>query len=147
MLTVEIFPFGVGLGGIGGAQQFYSEDTFNPSDNLFVFLYANFGVLGAFYLAWTACQGLRLPEKIRPAAIGALAILAFNLAFGATRSLLEDQMSTLFIGASVGMLWQLQQMVIGGRWRDPYAGRDIETRAPPAFEQHVDPSRDLVRLP
>ncbi len=143
----EIFPFGVGLGGIGGAQRFYSEDVFNQSDNLFVFLYANFGVLGAFYLAWAACQGLRLPAKIRPAAIGALAILAFNLAFGATRSLLEDPMSTLFIGASVGMLWQLRQMVIGGRWRDPYTGRDIKTRAPPAFDQHVDPSRDLVRLP
>jgi hypothetical protein len=143
----EIFPFGVGLGGIGGAQRFYAEDFFNPSDNLFVFLYANFGVLGAFYLAWAACQGLRLVEKIQPAAIGALAILAFTLVCGATRSLLEDQMSTLFIGASVGMLWQLRQMAIGGRWRDPYAGRDIKTRAPPAFEQHLDAGRDLVRLP
>jgi hypothetical protein len=143
----EIFPFGVGLGGIGGAQRFYAEDFFNPSDNLFVFLYANFGLLGAVYLAWAACQGLRLPEKIRPAALGALAILAFNLAYGAALSLLEDRISTLFVGASVGMLWQLQQIVVGGRWRDPYAGRDVEALAPPAFEQHVRTGRDLVRLP
>jgi hypothetical protein len=141
-----IFPFGVGLGGIGGAQRFYAEDFFNPSDNLFVFLYANFGLLGAVYLAWAACQGLRLPEKIRPAALGALAILAFNLAYGTALSLLEDRISTLFVGASVGMLWQLRQIVVGGRWRDPYAGRDVEAQAPPAFEQHVRAGRDLVRL-
>jgi hypothetical protein len=142
----EIFPFGVGLGGIGGAQRFYAEDFFNPSDNVFVFLYANFGLLGALYLAWAASQGLRLPEKIRPAAIGALAILAFNLGYGAALSLLDDQMATLFIGASIGMLWQLRQMAVGGRWRDPYAGRDVEARAPPAFEQHVDASHHLVRM-
>jgi hypothetical protein len=143
----EIFPFGVGLGGIGAAQRFYAEDFFNPSDNLFVFLYANFGLLGAFYLAWATWQGLRLPEKIRPVAIGALAILAFNLAYGAAIALLEDQMSTLFIGASVGMLWQLRQIVLGGRWRDPYAGRDVAARAPPTFEQRARANWHLVRLP
>ncbi len=143
----EIFPFGVGLGGIRGTQRFAAAAFFNPSDNLFVFLYANFGLLGALYLAWAACQGLRLPQKTRPAAIGALAILAFNLAYGAVLSLLEDQMSTLFIGASVGMLWQLRQMAVGGRWRDPYAGRDIGAPAPPAFEPHVHATRHLVRMP
>lgn len=143
----EIFPFGVGLGGISGAQRSYAEDLFDPSDNLFVFLYANFGFLGVVYLAWAACQGLRLPDKIRPAAIGALAILAFNLANGAAQAMLDDQMSALFIGASVGMLWQLRQIAVGGRWRDPYAGGDLEAHAPPTFEQPVHASRHLTRLP
>ena len=40
----QVFPFGVGLGGIGGAQRFFAENFFNPSDNLFIFIYANFGV-------------------------------------------------------------------------------------------------------
>jgi hypothetical protein len=141
-----IFPFGVGLGGIGGAQRFYAEGVYDPSDNLFVFLYANFGLLGAVYLAWAVYQGLRLPDKIRPAAIGALAILAFNLASGAALSMLDDQMSALFIGASVGMLWQLRQIAAGGRWRDPYAGGDVEAHAPSSFEQHVHAARHLVRL-
>jgi hypothetical protein len=142
----EVFPFGVGLGGIRGAERFYAGIFPNPSDNLFVFLDANFGFLGALYLAWAACRGLRLPEKLRPAAIGPLAILAFNLAHGAALSLLEDPMSTLFIGASVGMLWQLRQIAVGGRWRDPYVGRNVVAQAPRAFEQRVHASRRLARM-
>ena len=54
----NLFPFGVGLGGIGGAQRFYAQDFFNPSDNLFIFIYANFGVLSLFYLGWMLWQGI-----------------------------------------------------------------------------------------
>lgn len=139
-----IFPFGVGLGRIGSAQRLSAEDLFDPFHNLFVFLYANFGLLGAVYLAWVVCQGLRLPEKVRPAAIGPLAILAFNLAAGAALAMLDDQMSALFTGASVGMLFQLRQMAVAGRWRDPYAGN---AHASPAFEQPVHARRQPLRLP
>jgi hypothetical protein len=142
----EIFPFGVGLGGIGGPQRFYAQDFFNPSDNLFIFLYANFGVFGLFYLAWAACAGLRLPYRMRPASITALAILAFNLGYGAALSMLEDPISALFLGASVGMLWQLRQMAVGGRWRDPYVGSTIETREPALLIPAPAAGRDLVRV-
>lgn len=142
----EVFPFGVGLGGIGGAQRFYAEDFFNPSDNLFVYLYANFGLLGVFYLGWASCQGLRLPHRMRPAAITALAILAFNLGYGAALSMLEDQVSALFFGASVGMLWQLHQMAVGARWRDPYVGATIETREPAPLAPAPAAGRSLVRV-
>jgi hypothetical protein len=126
----EVFPFGVGLGGIGGAQRFYAPDLFNPADNLFVFLYANFGVLGLVYLAWASCQGLRLPRPARPAAIAPLAVLAFNLGYGAALSMLEDQVSALFLGASVGMLWQLHQQSRQGCWGEPYRGGAIAGRGP-----------------
>ena len=141
----EIFPFGVGLGGIGGAQRFYAQNFFNPSDNFFVFLYANFGVMGLIYLAWAACRGLRLPHKLQPAAIGALAVLAFNLGYGAALSMLEDPVSGLFIGASVGMLWQLHQMVSGGRWRDPYEGALIAAPDPVGLIHVPAAGRSLVR--
>jgi hypothetical protein len=36
--------------------------------------------------------------------VAPLAVLAFNLGYGAALSMLEDQMSALFIGAAVGML-------------------------------------------
>ena len=62
ILNHEVFPFGVGLGGIGGAQRFYAANFFNPSDNLFVYLYANFGVFGLVYLGWVAIA------RIAPAA-------------------------------------------------------------------------------
>jgi hypothetical protein len=122
ILHHEVFPFGVGLGGIGGAQRFYAANFFNPSDNFFVFLYANFGLMGIVYLAWISCRGLGLPRENRAAAIAPLAVLAFNLAYGAALSMLEDQVSALFIGAATGMLWQLRQTTLARRWRDPYSG-------------------------
>jgi hypothetical protein len=125
----DVFPFGVGLGGIGGAQRFYAPDFFNPSDNLFVFLYANFGLLGLFYLGWLSRIGRRLPEELHTSAVPALAVLAFNIGYGAALSMLEDQISALFIGAAAGMLWQLHQTARAGQWSDAYRGDPV--RAPP----------------
>mgnify|MGYP001791944578 CR=1 FL=1 len=112
----DIFPFGVGLGGIGGAQRFYAANFFNPSDNLFVFLYANFGLFAVLYLGWLSWLPHGLPRRLQPPAAAALAVLAFNLGYGAALSMLEDQMSALFIGASGGMLWQLHQAARQRRW-------------------------------
>lgn len=118
----SVFPFGVGLGGIGGAQRFYAQDFFNPSDNLFVYLYANFGVMSLLYLGWIAMVGRGLPEERRSMAIAPLALLTFNFGYGIVLSMLEDQISALFIGAAAGMLWQLHQMARNGAWSNPYVG-------------------------
>ena len=128
----DVFPFGVGLGGIGGAQRFYAANFFNPSDNMFVFLYANFGVASIVYLAWIGALGRGLPEELRPAAIAPLAALAFNLGYGAALSMLEDQVSALFLGAAAGMLWQLHQQARAGLWSDPYAGARMRLQSPVA---------------
>jgi hypothetical protein len=126
ILHNEVFPFGVGLGGIGGAQRFYAANFFNPSDNLFIFLYANFGVMSLIYLGWLARVGRGLPNELQSVAIGALGVLAFNLAYGVALSMLEDQVSALFVGASAGLLWQLHQLARGGRWSDPYRGAPFD---------------------
>lgn len=133
----EIFPFGVGLGGISGAQRFYAANFFNPADNAFVFLYANFGVMGIVYLAWASCQGLRVAREERRWAIAPLAVLAFNLGYGAAMSMLEDQVSSLFIGAAAGMLWQLHRTTLAFHWRDPYRGGSYRTAAPPGRLAHA----------
>jgi hypothetical protein len=129
ILHNQVFPFGVGLGGIGGAQRFYAPNFFNPSDNLFVFLYANFGVLGLVYLGWTSCIGLRLPAHLQPRATAALALLAFNLGYGAALSMLEDQVSAMFFGAAAGFLWQLHQIARAGAWTDPFERARARFRA------------------
>jgi len=116
----NLFPFGVGLGGIGGAQRFYAQDFFNPSDNLFIFLYANFGVLTFFYVGWALWQAWHQPPETQSIAITPLAILVFNLGYGAALSMLEDQVSELFFGAAVGMLWMLRQMAAAKPWANPY---------------------------
>ena len=75
-----------------------------------MFLYANFGLFGLVYLAGPVASGLRLPQHLRREAIAPLALLAFNLGYGAALSMLEDQVSALFFGAAAGMLWQLHQI-------------------------------------
>jgi hypothetical protein len=142
----NLFPFGVGLGGIGGAQRFYAEDFFNPSDNFFIFLYANFGVLSLFYLGWMVWQGLRQPPDTRVIAITPLAILVFNLGYGAALSMLEDQVSQLFFGASVGMLWMLRQMAGAKPWANPFRGAPIRFGGP-ALAYHPKRPAHAVELP
>lgn len=55
-------------------------------------------------------------------AIAPLALLTFNFGYGIVLSMLEDQISALFIGAAAGMLWQLHQMARNGAWSNPYVG-------------------------
>jgi hypothetical protein len=120
----EIFPFGVGLGGIGGPQRFYALDWFNPADNIYIYLYANFGLLALVYLAW-ALRQMFVPNEYRGAAIVALALLVFQLGDGIVLSVLEDQMASLSIGAAVGLLWQLHQRARDGAWADPFQGKPV----------------------
>lgn len=127
----DLFPFGVGLGGIGGAQRFYAQDFFNPSDNLFIFLYANFGVFSLVYLGWMVWQGVRQPPDTQALAVTPLSILVFNLGYGMALSMLEDQVSQLFFGASVGMLWMLRQMAGAKPWADPFRGAPLRFPTPP----------------
>lgn len=95
---------GVGLGGIGGAQRFYAPDRFNAADNLFVFLFANAGVMALVYLLAATAAGLRarLREPQRDGA--ALAALVFLFAYGIVISLLEDPTAVILLGAALGAL-------------------------------------------
>jgi len=129
----QLFPFGVGLGGIGGAQRFFAEDFMNPSDNLYVFLYGTFGVLGLVYLGWAIAQMLLLPRELRSAGTTAAAVLTFNIGYGVALSMLEDQVSALFIGASVGLLWQMRQFALARPWSDPFVGAGMRVPVPIVF--------------
>jgi len=141
----NLFPFGVGLGGIGGAQRFFAPDFANPSDNLFIFLYANFGVLTFFYLGWALWQAWHQPPETQSIAITPLAILVFNLGYGAALSMLEDQVSQLFFGASVGMLWLLRQMAAAKPWANPY--RASPTHYGPALTYQPKHAAHAMDLP
>lgn len=101
----EIFPFGVGLGGIGGAQRFYATEIFNACDNMFVLLYGFFGVFSFIYMGWLwwACMSVKnMPSS--KYTIHALCIVLFIVFYGVALSMIEDQMSTLFLGAAATWL-------------------------------------------
>jgi hypothetical protein len=57
---IDRFPpfLGVGLGGIGGSQRFFAPEDFNPADNMFVYLFANFGIASLAYLTAVAAVAL-----------------------------------------------------------------------------------------
>ncbi|MBV9250260.1 MAG: hypothetical protein JO227_13575 [Acetobacteraceae bacterium] len=116
----NVFPFGAGLGGIGGAQRQYAADSLNPADNIFVFLYGNFGLLGVFYLIWAACAGLRIPSGLQSRSIVSLCLLAQNIGYGAVLSMMEGQVSMLFTGAAMGSLWLLRHETAATRWSDNF---------------------------
>lgn len=116
----QVFPLGVGLGGIGGAQRLYAFDYMNPADNFFLLLYAWFGVLGVVYLAWPVVVAWRVPLSERTEAVAAVAILTFLMGYGTVISLLEDPLSALILGASAGALWQCRQRVLGRTWADAF---------------------------
>jgi hypothetical protein len=99
------FPFGVGLGGIGGAQRLYAPDFYNPADNLFVLLYAFFGLFGVAYLVLLPLLALR-SRVSQAVAEPAVALLVFMLGYGVVLSMIEDQMAALSFGIVIGALWQ-----------------------------------------
>lgn len=99
---------GVGLGGIGGAQRFYAPNDENAADNLFVFLYANCGVLSVVYLAGTALIAATARTRSR-ADVSALASVLFLLSYGVVVSLVEDQIAALWLGAAIAWLAATRQ--------------------------------------
>ncbi len=95
------FPFGVGLGGISGAQLLYAKEWFNAADNIFVFMYASFGVMSLVYLGMMLWSAFRLPSAGTRSDAHAVGILLFTMAYGVALSMLEDQMASLFLGAAL----------------------------------------------
>jgi hypothetical protein len=95
------FPFGVGLGGISGAQLLYAKEWFNAADNLYVFMYASFGMMSVVYLGLMLWGALRVPNQGTVADKHALSILLFIMVYGCVLSMLEDQMASLFLGAAL----------------------------------------------
>ncbi len=100
----EAFPFGVGLGGISGAQRLYAKDDMNAADNLFVFMYAYFGMMSFVYLAASVYLMIKAVKINSPHVRFAFAILLFIFSYGCVLSMLEDQMISLFLGASLAGL-------------------------------------------
>jgi hypothetical protein len=98
--------FGVGLGGIGGPQRIYAPDDFNPADNVFLLMYAYFGIFAILYLIVVGYLVLRPVTGSQERAVTATAIVAFIFGYGAVLSIIEDQSGALFLGAALGVLWR-----------------------------------------
>jgi hypothetical protein len=104
ILAHQIFPFGTGIGGIGQSQALLGNISQHYPDNMFLLLYAFFGVPCFSFFGWTVFAAIR-SISIDPEVAGpALAIVAFELLYGIVVSVVEDQAGPLFIGAALGVL-------------------------------------------
>jgi hypothetical protein len=100
----QMFLFGVGIGGISGAQRLYAPENFNPADNIAILMYAYFGIFALIYVGLVIYLVLRSPKVSSDRVVPAISILAFALGYGAVLSVIEDQAAAVFIGAAVGIL-------------------------------------------
>ena len=100
----EIFPFGVGLGGIGGAQRLYAPTEVNAADNIFILLYAYFGAMSFIYLGVIMAMAMKVKNDNIPSVTAAMAILVFLFGYGCVITFLEDQAASLFFGAALACI-------------------------------------------
>jgi hypothetical protein len=102
----QMLLFGVGIGGISGAQRLYAPEAFNAADNMMIFLYAYFGAFAFIYIAFIINLVFRPVRASIERVTPAIAIIAFAFGYGTVLSIVEDQAAALFLGAAVGVLCQ-----------------------------------------
>ena len=92
------YLFGRGIGGIGTPQMYYEPALYNFADNLFVYLYTDFGILAVVYLLFVL---LRLPllKLEREKDLMMFCVAAMALIFGITAAVLENAWVAFLIGA------------------------------------------------
>lgn len=86
---------GRGLGGIGQSQIFFETYLYTPVDNIFIFLYGNFGLLGGLYLLYLYYKGrsLKTNEDLYLSLL-----LFFIFQYGITTSLFDNYLICLSLG-------------------------------------------------
>ena len=104
----SIFPFGVGIGGMGVPLRTVAPGVWEFPDNMFLFVWAYFGVFSyaiyaiVVYVAWRSVR--MRPEVSEPA----LAVATFLIFYGMVISVIEDQFMALALGSSLGTLFAAQ---------------------------------------
>ena len=92
------YLFGRGIGGIGTPQMYYEPALYNFADNLFVYMYTDFGIFALAYLLFVV---LRLPllklEREKDLMMFCVAAMAFI--FGITAAVLENAWVAFLVGA------------------------------------------------
>ncbi|MET0386202.1 MAG: hypothetical protein ABW321_09610 [Polyangiales bacterium] len=98
---------GRGVGGIGMPQTFVEPLLFNASDNLTVFLIVSFGVVGPLYLGLLVTRfAVRTRQAPRARTTRWLAAwLAALLGVGLTTGMIEEAVTCVTLGISIGMLF------------------------------------------
>jgi hypothetical protein len=97
---------GFGLGGVGSPLRFSLNSwRFNPVDNMTLYLYLNFGVLGLVYYMYlvkkVACRIASVRESDIPFELGLMAVGLLVISYGITTQIIEDPLVTIIFGVAV----------------------------------------------
>lgn len=97
---------GRGLGGIGTAQQHFESTLYNPGDNIAIFLYSTFGVLGIAFFASYAWKATRMPVRDAVGRWFFYCACAISI-LGVSTTVMDGTVVGLIFGASLRYLYGL----------------------------------------
>lgn len=92
---------GRGIGGIGTPQKYFEVSLANPADNIYVYLYAIFGIGMLFIISMYAGLVRRLSFRANPLDAYFYFVVLAILIGGLTTNVMESAYLTLFAGLSV----------------------------------------------
>lgn len=97
------YLFGRGLGGIGTPQILYEPLLHNAADNIFVMMYATFGLASLLYLGYFVGKALLLDlSKETDLLFGTYVV--FTLVYGLTTGVFDNAIMGVLIGSALGHL-------------------------------------------
>ena len=104
----SIGVFGTGLGSLGASMRFVIPQNFlMTGDNMFIYLVCSLGIFTLIFywaITYSVWRTLSLPTQLTQSS---LAILGFALWYGVAVNGIEDQVTSLVLGASLGTLMYL----------------------------------------
>jgi hypothetical protein len=98
------FAFGQGVGGVAGALRFSERAyQFNPCDNMALYFYMNFGVLGVLYFVYVVNKTANVVERSSESsfAFGLQGAGLMILGYGITAQIVEDPAEMMLLGVAV----------------------------------------------
>lgn len=99
------FITGRGLGGIGAAMVNFEPEIYNAADNLFLLLFAQFGIIAVAFPFILAMQGSRLLADARNPDRQAMGLFLIGmLAYGVVAAVMECSSASLFMGYAAGLI-------------------------------------------
>lgn len=112
--------FGRGIGGIGAAQRYFEPALYSPADNVAVYLYGTFGILGLIFLYFYGRNAARIRTDGQ---VGRFFFLCACLVLleGVTVSVIDGTFIALAFGASFRYLEEYKVAIpqLVRKWRGP----------------------------
>ncbi len=93
--------FGLGVGGAGSGEYYFSNVGYGTVDNFFVYLYAWFGLSSLLLYAWIYIRNLKLDINRSKLDFFIYSFLVCAMLYGSTSAILESPVFALFLGVAL----------------------------------------------